>query len=173
MKSLIKKIATLVLMASIIASLAGCGGGKDSGSGQADKGGNTKAPEYLNMDSALPVVKDGNDITLKVLVMEGAYYEDMDSIKDVYFVNAYEKKTNVKIEWIEVSKDAFADKLALMISTDDLPDVIIKGGVSNSTQLKYGDQGYFLDLMKNDMLKKYAPNYWALTQKYPEILSAS
>ena len=113
------------------------------------------------MDSQLPIVKEGTDITLKIMVVNGPMYANMNSLRDVYFTEAYEKMTGVKIEWIEVSSDAFADQLALKLTTGDLPDVILKGGISNSSQLKYGEQEFFMDLMQNNMLQTYAPNYWA------------
>lgn len=155
---------------SIVENQTNSGTQADSGTQANDT---ADVPDYLNMDSALPIVNDSTEITLKVMVKLGAYYEDMNELTDIYFVNAYEEKTNVKIEWIGVSKDAFDDRLALMLATGDLPDVILKSGISNSTQLKYGDQGYFLDLLENDLLETYAPNYWALCTEYPTILTAS
>ena len=175
-----KKILALLLAFVLVLGMTACSGNPDSGS---TKGGDsttpsggstqTQAPDYLNTDSQMPIVKEGTDVTLSIMVVNGPMYSNMSSLDEVYFTEAYEKKTGVKIEWIEVSSDAFADQLALKLTTGDLPDIILKGGVSNSSQLKYGEQGFFLNLMENDMLKNYAPNYWALCQEYPEILSAS
>ena len=174
-----KHVLALILALSMVVGLMGCGGDKSGNDGNNGKdpetgNGTTKeAPDYLNTDSQFPIVKEGTDITLKVMIVNGTMYANMDNIHDVYFVDAYEKKTGVHIEWEEVSSDAFADQLALKLTTGDLPDIILKGGVSNSSQLKYGEQGYFLNLMENDLLETYAPNYWALCQKYPEVLSSS
>lgn len=166
-----KKWIALALAAVMLLGMTACGGSK-----KPDVGGDyvsSEVPEYINTESQFPIVKEGSDITLKVMIVNGPMYSNMDSIRDVYFTNAYEKMTGVKIEWIEVSSDAFDDQLALRLTTGDLPDVILKGGISNSSQLKYGEQGYFLNLMQGDLMKNYAPNYWALCQEYPEILSAS
>ena len=171
-----KKILACMLALLLLLSIAACGGDPSQGNGPGNQNNNgepVKAPDYLNMDSQLPIVKEGTDITLKIMVVNGPMYANMNSLRDVYFTEAYEKMTGVKIEWIEVSSDAFADQLALKLTTNDLPDIILKGGISNSVQLKYGDQDYFLDLMQGDRLKTFAPNYWALCQEYPEILSAS
>ncbi|MCL2252958.1 MAG: extracellular solute-binding protein [Lachnospiraceae bacterium] len=130
-------------------------------------------PDYLNTDSILPIVKDGTDITLKVMISQGPYYSNMNSIREVYFVDAYDSKTNVKIEWIEVPAESFGDRFALATVSGDLPDIVIKAGFSNSAQQRYGNQGFFLDLMKNNLLENHAPNYWKLAQKHPEILAAS
>ena len=171
-----KKILACMLALLLLLSIAACGGNPSQGNGPGNQNNNgepVEAPDYLNMDSQLPIVKEGTDITLKIMVVNGPMYANMNSLRDVYFTQAYEKMTGVKIEWIEVSSDAFADQLALKLTTNDLPDIILKGGISNSVQLKYGDQDYFLDLMQGDRLKTFAPNYWALCQEYPEILSAS
>ena len=171
-----KKILACMLALLLLLSIAACGGDPSQGNGPGNQNNNgepVKAPDYMNMDSQLPIVKEGTDITLKIMVVNGPMYANMNSLRDVYFTQAYEKMTGVKIEWIEVSSDAFADQLALKLTTNDLPDIILKGGISNSVQLKYGDQDYFLDLMQGDRLKTFAPNYWALCQEYPEILSAS
>lgn len=170
----IKRLLALFLASSMLISLTACDGKKRKNDDEKSNNNQTaEVPEYMNMDSMLPIVKEGTDITLKVLIVNGSMYSNMDSIEDVYFVDAYEEKTGVHIEWTEVSDSAFGDQLALMMTTGDMPDVILKGGCSNSTQLKYGNQGYFLNLMENDMLETYAPNYWALAQKYPELLSSS
>lgn len=172
-----KKLLAFVLACLLLMSLVACSnnGGADSTQGGNKPGNDTPVaiPDYINTESQMPIVKEGTDITLKIMVVNGPMYSNMNSLRDVYFTEAYEKKTGVKIEWIEVSSDAFADQLALKLTTGDLPDIILKGGVSNSNQLKYGEQGYFLDLTDGDRLKTFAPNYWALCQEYPEILSAS
>ena len=175
-----KKLLALLLTLAMLLGMAACsgntnptGGNKPNDTNKPTDGGQVEVPDYINMDSQMPIVKEGTDITLEIMVVNGPMYANMSSIKDVYFTQAYEKMTGVKINWIEVASDAFEDQLALKLTTGDLPDIILKGGVSNSSQLKYGDQGFFQNLMKNDMLKTYAPNYWALCQEYPEILSAS
>lgn len=175
-----KKFLALLLVLTMMMSLMACGGesgteGTEGGSNapSGDSVADAQIPEYMNMDSQLPIVKEGTDITLEVMVVNGPMYSNMNSIHDVYFVDAYEKMTGVKIEWIEVASDAFADQLALRLTTGELPDVILKGGVSNANQLKYGEQQFFLDLTDRNRLKTFAPNYWALCQEYPEILSAS
>ncbi|MBQ8802776.1 MAG: extracellular solute-binding protein [Tyzzerella sp.] len=169
-----KKLLALLLAGCMVFGIAGCGNGsKEKENDKKDSHVSAEVPDYINMDSQLPIVKEGTDVTLEVMIVNGPLYSNLDSIKDVYFTQAYEEKTGVKIEWTEVSSDAFDDQLALRLTKGDLPDVILKGGVSNSSQLKYGEQGYFLNLMENGMLETFAPNYWALSKEYPEILSAS
>ena len=179
-----KKFLTLLLAFVMMMSLMACGGSAPdekedapaANAGAADKPAeesDSQVPDYLNMDSQMPIVKEGTDITLKVMVVNGPLYQNLGSLDEVYFTEAYEKRSGVNIEWVEVPSESFGDQLAMMLATNDLPDVILKGDVSNANQYKYGSQGYFLNLMDNDLLQTYAPNYWALCQKYPEILSSS
>ncbi len=184
-RSVWKKMIILILALCMLVQTVACGGGNEdaektttapsgnSGNTENNGGSTAEVPDYMNMESQMPIVKEGTDITLDIMVVNGPMYANMDSLRDVYFTEAYEKKTGVKINWIEVASDAFADQLALKLTTGDLPDIILKGGVSNANQFKYGEQGYFVNLMENDMLKTYAPNYWALAQQYPEVMSAS
>ncbi len=178
MKNRFKSLLVLCLAAVVAVSVIGCNG-KDSGNDDTSSKKASKpkaqAPSYINMESALPIVKkDTEDITLKIMIKNGPYYQDMkDFENDIYFINKYAERTNVKVEWQTVASESFDDTLTNSLASGKLPDAIMKGGISNSVQRNYGEQGFFLDLMENDMLKTYAPNYWALAQKYPETLSSS
>ena len=118
-----KKLLALVLACLMVLTLVACGpqsGNNPTGAVKPTGDGKpVEAPDYMNMDSQMPIVKEGTDITLKIMVVNGPMYSNMDSLRDVYFTEAYEKKTGVKIEWIEVSSDAFADQLALKLTTGD------------------------------------------------------
>ena len=100
-----KKLLALLLAAVMVLSMVACGGDSstDSTSGNSNipnSGDSTvtaEIPEYMNMDSQMPIVKEGTDITLEVMVVNGPMYSNLSSIRDVYFVDAYEKKTGVKI----------------------------------------------------------------------------
>lgn len=167
------RILALILALLLVFSLAACDGTSSNSGNNNDNHISAEVPEYMNMDSQMPIVKEGTDITLKIMVVCGPMYSNMNNLDEVYFSTAYEELSGVKIEWIEVSSDAFDSQLSLSITTGDLPDIILKGGVSNSTQLSEGDDGVFLNLMESGLMQTYAPNYWALCQKYPEILTSS
>ena len=97
-----RNLIALLLALAMVLGMTACGGSTkepevENQGGEAISGETPAAgiPEYLNMDSQLPIVKEGTDITLKVLIVNGPMYTDMSSIHDVYFVDAYEKKTGV------------------------------------------------------------------------------
>ena len=160
-----KKVLALLLVACMTLGIAGCGNGnKKPNNGNSNI--SAEVPEYINTESALPIVKEGNDITLEVMIVNGPLYSNLDSIEDVYFVNAYEEKTNVHIEWIEVSSDAFADQLALRLTKGDLPDVIIKGGVSNSQLYKQAGNSIVVNVLEaifTELQKTYPEEFPSTT----------
>jgi putative aldouronate transport system substrate-binding protein len=181
-----RKVIALIMSAAMVAAIVGCGdtpetavspaegAGSASASGETTGGNvNFNVPEYLNTDSIMPIVKDGHDITLRFMVALSPAYANMSSLHDVYFVDAYARKNNVNIEWETMIIDVFNNRVPLGIVSGDLPDVYMKGGFSNSAQLRFGNQGAFLNLMEDDLLKNHAPNYWALAQQFPEILAAT
>ena len=131
-------------------------------------------PSYINMESQMPIVKPGTEeVSLKIMIRSGPYYQDMKSLDDIYFVQKYQERTNVKIDWQRVDTGSFDDSLTASLAAGTLPDVIMKGNVSNSVQRQYGEQGFFLDLMDKNLLKTFAPNYYVLIEKHPEILPSS
>lgn len=79
-----------------------------------------------------------------------------------------EKRTGIKVEWIHPPAGQGKEKFNLMLSSMDLPDVIVydlmnaPGGVS-----KYADDGVIIPL--NDLIDKYAPNYKKYLDTHPEI----
>jgi len=185
-----RKIIALMLSALMVfALIAGCsdtsGTPSDASPGEngttvpttgdTPSGGNSNPniPDYLNTDSMMPIVKEGHDITLSIMVALSPRYANIDSIHEVYFVDAYPKLSNVNIEWDAMTVDVFNSRVPLGIVSGDLPDVYFMGGFSNSAQLRYGNQGAFLDLMENDLLINHGSNYWALAQEFPEILAAT
>jgi len=179
-RQIIKKSMAFFICLILIILAASCNNNRNVDNGDKDNGkdsdnkGTVEIPDYLNMDSQLPIVKPGTvDVTLKIMVRCGPYYQDMKSLDEIYFVKKYEERTNVKVEWQRVDNNAFDDALTASLAAGELPDVIMKGNVSNSIQRQYGEQGFFVNLMENDMLKTFAQNYYALTQKYPDILPSS
>ena len=89
-----KRTLTLFVALSLVVGLMGCGGnGGNKDGNNANKGNNVSegVPDYLNTDSQFPIVKEGTDITLKDMIVNVTMYSNMNSIHDVYFVDAYEK----------------------------------------------------------------------------------
>lgn len=75
------------------------------------------------------------------------------------------------IEWENVSNSVFNDQLAALIASGDkLPDVIMRGKLSNSKLASWGDEGVIIDL--KPYLAEYAPNFWKLYSEEQTISGA-
>ena len=59
-----KRVLALLLAMIMILSMTACGG-KGGDSNKTGSNVSAEIPEYMNMESAVPIVKEGTDITLK------------------------------------------------------------------------------------------------------------
>lgn len=102
--------------------------------------------------------------TLRVAIPSYAQVEDFNTNA---FTKWYEEKSNVKVEWVILpAAEEGLQKLNLMLSSGDVPDVIM--GFYNITpallQL-YGEQGLFIPL--NDLIEKHGTNVKNGFTQYP------
>jgi putative aldouronate transport system substrate-binding protein len=99
-----------------------------------------------------PLTKE--KITLRVFLPSDPSIEDL---KTNELTKEYEEKTNVHIEWIEVSsKDMEQKRNLLLASNSDMPDIFLNTKISNTQQVQFGSQGVLLPL--NDLIDKYGVN---------------
>lgn len=83
---------------------------------------------------------------------------------DIYMTEYIEKTFNVDLVWTEYSKDAWNTQISLMLTTNDLPDLIVGANMDKGDVNQYGADGYFLNMM--DYID-YMPNMKALMEEYP------
>ncbi|MDF2961496.1 MAG: extracellular solute-binding protein family 1 [Paenibacillus sp.] len=107
-------------------------------------------------------------VTLKVFAVKSPYVEDYTTNE---FTKWFEEKTNVKVEWQFATPQDKQEKLNLILSSGDLPDVIVGFGVSPAQQMVYGQQGVFLPL--NKLIDKYGVETKKVFDLYPEIKKAT
>ncbi|MDF2649054.1 MAG: transporter substrate-binding protein [Paenibacillus sp.] len=143
----------------MLAVLSGCGtnSGDSPGTPTSPKAGTAS---YLN-EQAFPITKE--PITLKVFVASTGNQVDYNKM---LLWQEYEKKTGIRIEWIQAPANA-ADKRNLLLASNDLPDIILKDNIDIITQADYGSQGVFVKL--NDLIDKYGPNVKKALDKYPDV----
>lgn len=87
------------------------------------------------------------------------------------FTQYIEDLTNVRVNWIEVANsEVFEDRQNLLISSGDLPDVIMSNwGMSMQEAFTYGINGTLHSL--TDLVENNMPNLAAEFEKYPEYAS--
>ncbi len=108
-------------------------------------------------------------VTLKVMAYVGAVYPS-DGFGAVSCMKEYEKMTGVTIEWDNVPTGVFSNTLASYIAGDTLPDIILKGSISNADANNWGSEGILVNLAP--YLEENAPNFFALMNEYPTIKQA-
>ena len=110
-----KRVISILLICIMVLSAVGCGQKNEQSSSQKSSAENTSDvssvqqsteieeespyPEYLNLDTYFPLVKEGEKVTLNILLVE-----DFESdAEDRFFFKMIEDKMNVNLEIQEIS----------------------------------------------------------------------
>ncbi len=104
-------------------------------------------------------------ITLNVFNMQGLYtrgdFQDMECWKWL------KEKTNIELKFESYTSDIVAEKLALKMVSNELPDLFFKTQLDNATVLKYAQEGIFIPI--TDYLEEYAPHFWYQLENDPSL----
>lgn len=187
-----KKTRTLALLLSLILLLGACGQtaderdkrDSDAGAGDSQQKENgeqtdnepvdseTGYPEYLNLDSAYPIIKDEYEGTIKLKVAmvvnpETGEWENL-------WISKYLKdKYNIELDVEYIPSSAQSEKRSLMLNSGELPDMIWNMSLSTTDLVKYGQmEGLFLacDEYMDEALTPNILHYW--TDDVRKICSA-
>jgi putative aldouronate transport system substrate-binding protein len=83
----------------------------------------------------------------------------------------YEKMSGIKIQWEAIPDSGYREKLNLVLASGDLPEAIVRAGLSPTDVAKYGPDGTFLPL--EDLVKGWGENLSGLFARFPEALASS
>ena len=108
-------------------------------------------------------------VTFKVMARTGSFYPNQ-NLGDVGNMKAYEEMTGIHIEWENVDPSVFNNTLAASIASDELPDIIMKGGLSNAQMFAWGEDEILVDIAP--YIDTCMPNFKALLEEYPDIALA-
>lgn len=175
-----KRMKSLFALGLAVCMLVGCGSqaGKQDSSMQTDtketessstvsvqesQQEESQYPEYLNLESARPIVKEGEEVTLKIAVRRDTQPID---INETWAVKFIEEQLNINLEIIELTNENLAERKSLMLMSDDLPDMMICLNINESEIVKYGvEGGQFLPI--SDYLSyELTPNLLATVEEY-------
>ncbi len=117
-----------------------------------------QADDNVTPAGEFPIVKE--PITLKVAAIDETY---VGALGDVDFCKWYEEKTGIHIEWTEIPRDGYQEKLNLMLTTGNLPDIILGMKISSSDVSSYGQDGTFVQL--DDYIEKYGVEFKKMEQE--------
>lgn len=131
-----------LLLLVLTISLSAC-----SGDEKAEGAGEDYEPIVTDAGQ-FPIVEE--EVTLDILIPSNALVKDFETNE---FTKEYEKKTGVHINWEVIPEEGAKEKLNLILTSGDYPDVIMDMGVTPAQMRAYGDKGVFLSL--NDLIDDY------------------
>ncbi|MCJ8011484.1 extracellular solute-binding protein [Paenibacillus sp. KQZ6P-2] len=127
-KTLLGMLMTLLLISTM---LSGCGSGSGSDTSESKTGENgTDHAKALNLKVVIPHF--GGDPTGTIVQQE--YEKEIQNYLG----------TEVKIEWTRIPWGEYSEKTKVMLTSGDIPDVMLVRGQDNI--IKFGEQGLFVDL---------------------------
>lgn len=167
-----KRMLALALALVVAISTCACGGAasneeatteevnQDNAEESAEQ--ESEYPEYLNLDSPWPVIKDehAGEITLKVAMVVDPESGEWDDL----WVSRYLKdKYNIELEMEYIPQSALEEKKSLMMNSGELPDIMLNMLFTTDELVKYGSvEGLFLPVEDyiNETLTPGLMNYW-------------
>jgi putative aldouronate transport system substrate-binding protein len=149
-------VLLVALVFAVVTVLSGC----SSDSGQGGDSGDAKGKTAITPPGQLPIVNE--KVTLKVLVRGNSSVEDFATNE---FTKWLEEKTNIHIDWEVAPEKSATEKLNLVLSSGEYPDVIMGFGVSPTQMMIFGTQGVFLPL--NKLIEEYGVETKRMFQETP------
>ncbi|MGI6690954.1 MAG: hypothetical protein ACOX63_09015 [Christensenellales bacterium] len=95
-------------------------------------------PDYLNLESYYPLVKEGEDITIRVATLQADGYGTSDPF-DYWFFAWLQKNMNIMLDIEMIPESAWAERKALMFASGDLPDLMLCMGLTTNDLVTYGE----------------------------------
>lgn len=159
-----RKLALFLATIMCGSALVACGNSSDSGnSGNSGKSSTPKEAINVNVEG-YPVVEE--EITFDAV----GYGEPGSPDWGTYPIfEDITKQTNVKINWTTLSGDGATEKLNLLLSSKELPDMIFSG-LNGATISKQAKNGIIIPL--EDLIEQYAPNIKKVLDENPDIRKA-
>lgn len=161
MKRLFASILSIVLVLSL---LAGCGTGNTQ---ETTAPASTPAEVEVTQAPAepekelgkLPLVEDGETVTLTIGIQQNPNVEDYDTNDLTVWL---EEQTGIDLEFVMFSSDnteAVQQLNAMIGGGEKLPDILYGiNGVTDSLRNQLGEEGYFVDL--KPMIEEYGYYFW-------------
>lgn len=127
-------------------------------------------PDYVNTESACPVVKEGGpEVTVSLLTTRNSTATN--DIEDVWFFKYLSDAMNVKFDLEQTLETQ--QRISLMFASDSVPDLVWGIGLSNSDAMIYGvEEGMLLDWTPY-LTEELMPNTLKAMAEYPDALIAS
>lgn len=170
-----KRILAAIMAAAVVGSLTSCGGksgtestgstGSTTGSTSAsDSGESGLTEDGVTPKGVYPIVEE--TYNMSVLIQQLPWVSEITSNE---YTKWLEETTNIHLDMTVVAAEGLGDKVNLMLSTGDYPEVIMSGAANgNNDVVKYGmEEGIFIPM--NPYIEKYSENLVERWEEMPEI----
>lgn len=148
----IRRIVSRVLAVSMVLALCAIGGASAE---------EVDLSRY-NFGGEMPIVKE--KITLTAIIPSIGWIPDIVHNQ----LNEYlEEKTNIHIEWMEVSPDDYSQKMSILIAGNEYPDIVFNRALAKSQYESYGAQGMFVDL--TEYIDQHSTYLKPMMEAYPQV----
>ncbi len=165
-----KRMTAMLLAGTMILSMAACGqtpadnDNKETTESTVESSvEETQLAEYVNLDSHYPICAE--PITITASGYDGNGGADWNETDIFQYIG---EKMGINIEATPFAEDAWATQFTLMLSSDELPDIIFRTETGMNEINKHGEDGYFLPL--NEYFD-YMPNFKAYLDAHPDYKS--
>ena len=167
-----KKKMLACMLCLCVCVTAGCQNTPAAQSSQTEQdGGSAEAGrlDNFNLDGTLPIVKDpGKMEPITIAVVIGA--DSSVPTKDKEMTKKITEETGIPIEWQEIPADGSAEKINLMLTSGEYPDVFWNG-ISSDMAVQYSDQDIFVQT--EDLIDQYAPKLAQIFKDHPQYKQGS
>ena len=174
-----KRGIVAVLAAMLVISAVGCQGGGENTSSQSSQSSTsgdvtssdasqgtttgTDYPDYLNLDSALPLANETQKMSIVVYQRSGQGKAD-----DIWFWEYARQEMNIDFDVTQVTSSAEYKSTAF--ATDSLPDIWFQMFLTSVEQLTYGEREEQLIDLSGYINETLTPNMMRIYNEYPEYL---
>ena len=133
----------------------------------AEDAGTSDCPDYVNLDSTAPFVKEdsGEEVTLTMWV---AAQDGAKDVEDVWLWTHLQEVGNVKLDITLIPWSSVGEKRNLALATGEIPDIMYNMSLTTGDVITYGQEEHLLADMR-PLIEAYAPNLNALYEKYPNV----
>lgn len=176
------KLVSAVLSIMMLGScLAGCGAAAGTGaegstvsSMNTEADGKTEEEAQGNLPEIIARAKEDtnfneegyplvNETVKKTIMIKKP--GNIGDVKEMETLRYIAEKMNIEIEWIVVGADGWNERINLMLATNDLPDIIMKGAIPNlSTAIEDGQV-----IAVDELMDAYSDGLKPLLEEYPGV----
>lgn len=158
-----KQIALLMAGVMALGTMSGCGDSEKATEENAAETAKVADEEWF-AETGYPIITDADQMPEIEVFKSIGDLEPEDPNENLWMQQASEE-TGVTFQWTTVPNNSSAERVSMMLATNELPDVFWNG-VSRERVLQYMDADLFMPV--EDLVEQYMPNLKKIFEERPE-----